>query len=148
MQKLNSTLIIFLKIKKFMTSNRFPKLIKLKSADKESIFFFQNKYFLKKTERIFIINQKKNKIRGNHAHKKAFQFLISINKTIAFTLYNGKIRKNYKLNKLTDAILIPPMIWLEKLQIPKNGILLAITNEYYNENEYIRDIEDYENTIK
>jgi hypothetical protein len=131
-----------------MVSNKLPKLLKLNSADNGNIFFFQNKYFLKKTKRIFIINQKKQTIRGNHAHKKAFQFLIAINKKISFTLYNGKIKKSYNLNKLKNAILIPPMTWLEKLQIPTNGILLVMTNEYFNENEYIRNIKDYENTIK
>jgi hypothetical protein len=40
------------------------------------------------------------------------------------------------------------MTWLERLQIPTNGILLVMTNEYFNENEYIRNIKDYENTIK
>jgi hypothetical protein len=131
-----------------MVSSKLPKLLKLNSGDSGSIFFFQNKYFLKKTKRIFIINQKKKKIRGNHAHKKAFQFLIAVNKKISFTLYNGKIKKNYNLNKLKNAILIPPMTWLERLQIPTNGILLVMTNEYFNENEYIRNIKDYENTIK
>ena len=66
-----------------MVSSKLPKLLKLNSGDSGSIFFFQNKYFLKKTKRIFIINQKKKKIRGNHAHKKAFQFLIAVNKKIS-----------------------------------------------------------------
>ena len=69
-----------------MVSNKLPKLLKLNSADNGNIFFFQNKYFLKKTKRIFIINQKKQTIRGNHAHKKAFQFLIAINKKISFII--------------------------------------------------------------
>jgi hypothetical protein len=131
-----------------MKSNKLPKLLKFESADNGSILFYQNKYFLKKTKRIFIINQKNYTIRGNHAHRKAFQFLIAVNKKISFTLYNGKIKKNYNLDKIKNAILIPPMIWLEKLRIPINGILLVITNEYFNENEYIRSIKDYENNIK
>ena len=123
-----------------MSQLKYVKRIKLLKANNNSITFLEKKRFFKDFKRFFIIDQKNEILRGNHAHKRAFQVIICLDEFCEFDLFDGKNNKKIILKKLDEAIYIPPMIWLAKLKLKK---IIVFTNQFYSEKEYIRSLPEY-----
>ena len=128
------------------------KKIKFKSFRKKSgtlIAFSLKKDFPIEAKRIFIINGKKNFIRGDHAHKKCSQFLFSV---------LGKIRidylsKNKKGSILLDhskkeGYLLKPKTWCKIKFLTKNAILLVVCDMEYQFSDYIESYSEFLRIIK
>ena len=82
-----------------------------------------NKKFPIKVKRIFLLYGKKNKIRGNHAHKKCSQFFVPINGNASLTIRTDKTQKKILLKQASKkAILIPPNYWCSVKFFNKNSI--------------------------
>ena len=74
------------------------KKFRIKSFSKSSgrlIPLSFNKKFPIKVKRIFFLYGKKNKIRGEHAHKKCSQFFVPIHGKIVLSIKTPKIQKKY-----------------------------------------------------
>jgi hypothetical protein len=113
--------------------------IKLLSDDRGSLFSFERKGFLIK--RIFFIQGLKNKIRGNHAHKKTNQIIININSNVKIEASNKrKIKIN--LSKKGDVFFCPKKTWL-KIKFIKTGFLAVICDQKYKRSDYINKITDF-----
>lgn len=95
-------------------------------------------------KRIFFIYGKKNKIRGNHAHKKCSQFFIPIlGKTILY-IKTLKINKKIILDYSTRiAVLVPPKYWCTIKFSSKKSIIMVACNKYYNSNDYLTTFDKY-----
>ena len=123
------------------------KIFKIKSYKNSSgiltPFSFDKNYPLR-VKRIFLINGKQNKIRGNHAHKKCSQLFIAILGTIILKIQTPKTKKNVILNPLKKmAVLVPPNYWCSIKFIRKNSILMTACDRYYEENDYIKNFNEY-----
>lgn len=123
-----------------MSQLKYIKRIKLLKANNNQITFLEKKRFFKDFKRFFIIEDKNKILRGNHAHKKAFQVIICLDEFCEFDLFDGKNNKKIILKKLDEAIYIPPMIWLTNLKLKK---IIVFTNQFYSEKEYIRSLPEY-----
>ena len=126
-----------------MTNLNNIKEIKLSRTDNNQIIFLEKQKFLEKIKRFFIIDAKQKKIRGGHAHKKAFQVIVCLDKFCEFNLFDGKNTMQIHLRKLQEAIYIPPMIWLCNLRVQKKCKIIVFTDQLFNEKEYIRDLSEY-----
>jgi len=105
-----------------------------------------NKNFPIKAKRIFIIIGKKNEIRGEHAHKKCYQFFFCLNGAVEISLKNPKIESRIFLsNKSNKSLLITPKVWCKIKFLEKNSIILVICNREYEFNDYI---EKYDELLK
>ena len=129
---------------KNLTQSKY-KIISSQSVNsKNSIMniFEKKKLFLVK--RCFILSKlKANEMRGNHAHKECHQFIISINGLIKIELiYKNKI-KNITLNDSSEGLHVPPYHWIKIKNFKKNNSILVLCSHNYNENEYIRDFDDF-----
>ena len=103
-----------------------------------------NKQLPIKVKRIFFLYGKKNKTRGEHAHKKCSQFFIPVQGKIILNIKTSKIRKKIILNHLSKtAVLVPPKYWCGVKFISKNSILMVVCDKYYNFNDYIESFEKY-----
>lgn len=95
-------------------------------------------------QRVFyILGAKKNEIRGKHAHKRCNQFLISLKGSIKITCDDGSNKKVYKLDHPYEGLLIPPLIWGEQHYLSKESILIVLSDYNYDEEEYIRDYDNF-----
>ncbi len=95
-------------------------------------------------ERVFYIyNIKSNQTRGNHAHIDCDQFLICLNGTIEVTCDDGEQKNYFILDKPTSGLYIPSTIWSRQKYIVDNSILMVLTDRKYEENDYIRDYEEF-----
>ena len=103
-----------------------------------------NKQFPMKVKRVFFLYGKKNKIRGEHAHKKCSQFFIPIQGKFILNIKTPKTKKNFVLDHLSkNALLVPPKYWCGVKFINKNSILMVACDKYYNFNDYIGSFNKY-----
>ena len=69
--------------------------------------------------------------------------LIAISGSCKIKIDNGEKINYVTLNNPHTALYLNKMIWKEMYEFSHNAILLVLTNTYYDENEYIRDYNDY-----
>ena len=86
--------------------------------------------------------------RGNHANSKSEFVLINVSGTSKVKVDNGYTTKIFELNEPHTGIYIPKMHWKEMYDFSSNSVLLVISNEKYDPNEYIRDYENYISNIR
>tara|TARA_Y100001968_G_scaffold327815_1_gene373658 strand:- start:1136 stop:1564 length:429 start_codon:yes stop_codon:yes gene_type:complete len=95
-------------------------------------------------KRVFYnLGTKKYETRGNHAHKICSQFLISLKGTIKVTCEDGINEQVYQLDNPYEGLLIPPFIWAKQQYLSEESILLVLTDYKYDEDEYIRDYNNF-----
>lgn len=81
--------------------------------------------------------------RGGHAHKKLKQFLIALSGSFDVVLNDGKESKTITLNMPNEGLLINPGIWRELNNFSSGSVCLVIASEVYDEEDYIRDFEEF-----
>ena len=128
------------------------EIIKLKSFTKKSGTLvpinFNNKFPIK-VKRIFYIFGKKNKYRGNHAHKKCKQLFIPVSGNIALIMKKNDKKKTIVLNsKNNRAFLVPNLIWCRLKFLTKNAIVLVVCDRKYEFNDYIGNYTNFKKIEK
>ena len=102
------------------------------------------KQFPMKVRRIFFLYGKKNKTRGEHAHKKCSQLFVPINGKVILNIKTPKAKKRIVLNGLSKtAVLVPPKYWCGVKFKNKNSILMVVCDHYYDPKDYIKDFKTY-----
>ena len=83
--------------------------------------------------------------RGAHAHKECHQFLVAASGSFEVLLDDGKIQRQVMLNRPNIGLHIPPKIWASEINFSSGSICLVLASHTYNENDYIRDYNQYLN---
>lgn len=86
--------------------------------------------------------------RGGHAHKKLQQMLIALSGSFDVVLKNGKNEHTITLNKPDKALLISSNTWRELENFSSGAVCVVIASEVYDEEDYIRDYEEYLDYLK
>tara|TARA_B100001250_G_scaffold387328_1_gene384601 strand:+ start:257 stop:649 length:393 start_codon:yes stop_codon:yes gene_type:complete len=94
-------------------------------------------------KRVFFINGDKNSKRGCHAHKKCTQFFLCLNKKIRIEFDDGKNKKICTIKNNNVGLLVPPKIWSSQIYLEKSTIMAVFCNLKYDENEYIRNYDEF-----
>ena len=104
-----------------------------------------NKQIPFKLKRIYYIHNIGNisEIRGPHAHKQTEQCFINIQGKATYHLDNGIVKKKITLDEPNIGIYIGPKIWHYMNEFSKDIILLAVASTYFDENDYIRDYNEF-----
>jgi len=104
-----------------------------------------DKKFPIKVKRIFFINGKKNKTRGDHAHKKCSQLFVPLLGKFVLNIKTPYKQKKIVLNHLKKSgILIPPKYWCSIRFATKNSVLMVACDKYYNTSDYLRNFGEYQ----
>ena len=82
-------------------------------------------------------------IRGKHAHKNLKQVLICVHGSCKIKLDNGKEQETILMDKPNEGIYIDNNIWREMFDFSKDGVLLVLASELYNESDYIRNYNEF-----
>ena len=82
-------------------------------------------------------------VRGNHAHKKLEQVLIALKGRILITLDDGEDRKEILLDSPGKGLIVGKGVWRTMKWLDKDGVLLVLASDYYDEDDYIRDYERF-----
>jgi uncharacterized RmlC-like cupin family protein len=81
--------------------------------------------------------------RGGHAHKNLFQVLIALNGSFELLLDDGEKTKKIVLDRPDIGLYIPNGIWREMNKFSKNSVCLVLASEDYDENDYIRNYQEF-----
>lgn len=97
-------------------------------------------------KRVFYIFGKGNvgTVRGKHSNRKSEFVLFNVKghskvKTIDENL-NEVV---YELNEPNEAVYLPKMVWKEMYDFSEDSVLMVLTNEYYDSEEYIRNFDEF-----
>jgi dTDP-4-dehydrorhamnose 3,5-epimerase-like enzyme len=91
----------------------------------------------------YIFNTAKDVERGFHAHKNLKQIVIALKGSCNFILDDGYKKIDIKLDNEKKGIFIEGIIWREIKNINDSCVLLVIASENYDENDYIRDYNEF-----
>lgn len=99
-------------------------------------------------ERVYYISEvKSDKKRACHAHRSSKRVLSAINGSCKATLFDGTTRQSFNLDSPHKALYFDKLVWCELDDFKDNTIILALASESYNEDEYIRNYDEYLNII-
>ena len=96
----------------------------------------------------YIFDTKKGVIRGYHAHINLKQMAIAVKGSCTFILDNGKTREEVILDTPDKGLLIEGLIWREMKHFSADCVLVVLANEYYDENDYIRDYQKFNDLVR
>jgi len=86
--------------------------------------------------------------RGGHAHKRLHQFIIAASGSFEVVLDDGFQRDRFVLNRSYYGLYVPPMVWRELENFSSGSVCLVLTSEYYDEDDYIRDYDEFLRLIR
>jgi dTDP-4-dehydrorhamnose 3,5-epimerase-like enzyme len=112
-------------------------------------------FVLEKQERLpfeikrvyYITNVKNDAQRGNHAHKQLKQLMICLGGSCDIVLDNGVSRTTITLDMPGKILYIQPCLWREIKNFTENATLMVFASEEYDENDYIRDYEEFKKHV-
>ena len=125
-------------ISKIKTLN-FPK----KLSSDGGLFVFEEGAVPFKIKRVFTVHADKDCERGFHAHKLCQQLLVCLKGTCTVICDDGKERREFILSSPHQGLHIPPTIWAEQTY-SAGSILMVLTDQAYEESDYIRDYEGFQ----
>ena len=81
--------------------------------------------------------------RGGHAHRTLRQLLVAISGCFDVVVNDGTHERRITLNRPYQGLLIVPGIWRVLDNFSSGAVCLCIASEHYDENDYIRDFDDF-----
>lgn len=81
--------------------------------------------------------------RGFHAHQNLQQVLICVKGSCRVLLDDGCHKENVILENPYTGLLIENLVWREMHDFSEDCVLLVLASEYYDENDYIRDYDEF-----
>ncbi len=63
-------------------------------------------------------------------------------------LDDGFEKKTFNINRSYYGLYRPSMIWRELENFSSGSVCLVLTSDYYNEDDYIRDYEDFIKVVR
>ncbi len=82
-------------------------------------------------------------VRGKHAHKKSKQLLVCVAGCCdIYCEWQGR-KETYRLDAPDKGLLVEGMVWHNMLNFSPGCVLMVMADNYYDENDYIRNYEDF-----
>lgn len=94
-------------------------------------------------KRIYYLYMVPEVARGAHAHKELQQLLIATSGSVDVIMDDGKEKKSFMLDRPWKGLLIPPGLWRDLENFSHDAVLLCLASEKYDENDYIRDYNEF-----
>ena len=120
------------------------ELKEIKSPGGSLSFFEFEKELSFEIKRIYYIyNFSEQNRRGFHAHKKLKQVMFCPHGKIEVEFNNGKEEEKYLLDSPTKILIVEKGYWREFISLEEGSILCVGASDIYDENDYIRNYDDY-----
>jgi dTDP-4-dehydrorhamnose 3,5-epimerase-like enzyme len=95
-------------------------------------------------KRVYYMYQTKKDVRrGFHAHKSLQQILVCIHGSCKVLLDNGTEKKTVSLERPYEGLYVANNMWREMYNFSEDAVLLVLASEMYQEEDYIRDYEEF-----
>jgi hypothetical protein len=86
--------------------------------------------------------------RGSHAFKNTEELIVALSGSFDVILHNGIEEKKFSLNRSYYGLFVPRMIWRKLNNFSTNSLALILASTTYDENDYIRDFDQFLNIVK
>lgn len=96
----------------------------------------------------YIFDTIPDEVRGKHAHKNLEQIVVAIDGACQFFLDDGNKQEEIWLNRPDIGLYIGKNIWREMRHFSYGCKLMVLASEYYNEDEYIRNYDEFLTEVK
>lgn len=83
--------------------------------------------------------------RGAHAHKECHQLIIAASGSFEVLIDDGIAKRVITLNRPNVGLHVPPNIWASEINFSSGSICLVLATHQYDEQDYIRNYEDFLN---
>ena len=84
---------------------------------------------------------------GVHAYHNTEQVLICVSGNLKINCFDGNKETIYELNSPNEALYVAPNIWRTTFEHSSDAVLLVLSSLEYDENDYIRDYNEFEQRI-
>lgn len=96
----------------------------------------------------YMYNTVKGVRRGFHSHKKLKQILICTSGSCKIHLDDGHETAEITLDKPYEGLFISHNLWREMYEFSPDAVLMVLASEMYDENDYIRDYNEFLKSVK
>jgi hypothetical protein len=86
--------------------------------------------------------------RGGHAFKETSEFIVAISGSFDVILHNGERELKFSLNRSYYGLYVPKLIYRKLENFSTNSLALVLASTTFNENDYIRDFDEFLTFIK
>lgn len=92
----------------------------------------------------YIYGSQSDVVRGEHANRRSEFVLINVAGSSKVRAKDGKGNELiFSLNRSHTGIYLPRMIWKEMYDFSEDSILLVLSSEVYDSQEYIRNYDEF-----
>nr|WP_314896475.1 FdtA/QdtA family cupin domain-containing protein [uncultured Flavobacterium sp.] len=91
----------------------------------------------------YLFDVPSNSFRGSHSHINQSEVFIALSGSFEVVLNDGFEKKSFFLNKPNIGLYIPSGIWRELENFSSGSVCLVFASDVYNEDDYIRDFDEF-----
>ena len=111
-------------------------------------FVEQFKHVPFKIERAYwIYDVPGGEVRGGHAYRDNQEFIIALSGSFDVLLDDGDEKEIFSLNRSYYGLYVPNCLWREMNNFSTNSLALILSSSKYDENDYVRNYNNYINYI-
>tara|TARA_B100001093_G_scaffold124673_1_gene117299 strand:+ start:65 stop:469 length:405 start_codon:yes stop_codon:yes gene_type:complete len=96
----------------------------------------------------YIFNTLEGVTRGMHAHLSVKQVMLCVTGSCRILLDDGFSKESVTLDSPTKGLLLESFVWREMSEFSSDCVLLVIASEHYDEDDYIRDYDNFKESVK
>ena len=86
-------------------------------------------------------------LRGAHAHRTTEQFLVCVKGSVSIVVDDGRHRQSVLLDNPSAGLYIPPNIWATQQDYSTDAVLLVLSSDAYDPEEYINDYQEFRSSL-
>ena len=86
--------------------------------------------------------------RGGHAFRTTEEFIVALSGSFDVVVDDGKTRQVFSLNRSYYGLYVPKGVWREIRNFSTNSVAMEFASTDYDPADYIRDYEEFINTVK
>ena len=81
--------------------------------------------------------------RGGHAFKQQNEFIVALSGSFDVLINDGINESRFHLNRSYFGLFLPNGLWREMDNFSTNSVVMVCSSTFYNQNDYIRDFDEY-----
>lgn len=93
--------------------------------------------------RMFTVRATAGAVRGRHAHKQCWQFLLCVHGAIEVECDDGSNKQRFLLDAGNKGLLVPPSIWASETYVVGGSVLSVLCDRLYEAEDYLREYEQF-----
>ena len=99
-------------------------------------------------QRFFVVSDvPAGQVRGGHAHRTTHQFLVCVKGSVSIVVDDGRNSEEIVLKSAAAGLYIPPKIWATQQNYSSDAVLLVLSSDAYDPEEYIRDYDEFRSSL-